>query len=79
MSPSSFSFFYKDLTFFIIIHFSGDMSILIAVQQNRPEPSRHKAGRAAPGLSCVARFERSAGVLADRGDLTNQFADRAAS
>ena len=52
------------------------MSILIAVQQNRPEPSRHKAGRAAPGLSCVARFERSAGVFADRGDLANQFADR---
>ena len=46
---------------------------------NRPETSRHKAGRAAPGLSCVARFERSAGVLADRGDLANQFADRAAS
>ena len=43
------------------------------------ESSRHKAGRAAPGLSCVARFERSAGVLADRGDLANQFADRAAS
>ena len=43
------------------------------------ESSRHKAGRAAPGLSCGVRFERSAGVLADRGDLTNQFADSAAS
>ena len=32
----------------------------------RPRTSRHKAGRAAPGLSCVARFERSAGVFADR-------------
>ena len=48
------------------------MSILIAVQQNRPEPSRHKAGRAAPGLSCAARFERSAGVFADRAALANQ-------
>ena len=28
---------------------------------------RHKAGRAARGLSCVARFERSACVFADRG------------
>ena len=27
------------------------------------ESSRHKAGRAAPGLSCGVRFERSAGVL----------------
>ena len=76
MSPSSFSFFYKDLTFFIIHPFSEDMIILIAVQQNRPEPSRHKAGGAALGLSCAARFERSAGVFADRGDLANQFADR---
>ena len=36
-----------------------------AANPNRPETSRHKAGRAAPGLSCVARFERSAGVFAD--------------
>ena len=43
-----------------------------SARTNRPEHSRHKAGRAAPGLSCVARFERSAGVLADRGDLANQ-------
>ena len=45
----------------------------------RPGTSRHKAGKAAPGLSCVARFERSAWILADRGDLANQLADRAVS
>ena len=39
---------------------------LVYGESNRPEHSRHKAGRAAPGLSCVARFERSAGVFADR-------------
>ena len=56
-----------------------NLAFRVRRSSNRPEPSRHKAGRAALGLSCVARFERSAGVLADRGDLTNQFADRVAS
>ena len=44
-----------------------------------PEPAGTKRAEQPHGLSCVARFERSAGVLADRGDLANQFADRAAS
>ena len=42
-----------------------------SARSKRPEHSRHKAGRAALGLSCVARFERSAGVLADRAALAN--------
>ena len=44
-----------------------------------PNTAGTKRAEQPHGLSCVARFERSAGVLADRGDLTNQFADRAAS
>ena len=44
-----------------------------------PNPAGTKRAEQPHGLSCVARFERSAGVLADRGDLANQFADRAAS
>ena len=46
---------------------------------NGPEAAGTKRAEQPHGLSCVARFERSAGVFADRGDLTNQFADRAAS
>ena len=47
--------------------------------QTGPNTAGTKRAEQPHGLSCVARFERSAGVFADRGDLTNQFADRAAS
>ena len=46
---------------------------------NGPNTAGTKRAEQPHGLSCVARFERSAGVLADRGDLANQFADRTAS
>ena len=46
---------------------------------NGPNTAGTKRAEQPYWLSCVARFERSAGVLADRGDLTNQFADRVAS
>ena len=34
--------------------------------EHSPRTSRHKASEAAPGLSCAARFERLAGVFANR-------------
>ena len=37
-----------------------------------PNPAGTKRAEQPHGLSCVARFERSAGVLADRADLANQ-------
>ena len=44
-----------------------------------PEGAGTKRAEQPHGLSCVARFERSAGVFADRAVLANKFDDRAAS